>query len=113
MDQQLDMDRQLELPSHDALNAMFWKRVDEINQQHVIATLVYLFAALVFDVPAWKSFAIAAMVGYCIFARFGRALLVKSAVILLMISLVEWSGAFGHMNHWFSYARGVVSQNIS
>ena len=101
----------MDMLSDEAINALFWKRVSEIRAQHVIATLVYFFTCVVFNVPLWKSFIVAGIVAYCLFIRFGRGLLVRLAVILLVIVLTEWSGAVGHLSDWVSVARDAISRN--
>jgi hypothetical protein len=84
------------------------KHFNEINRPYVATILVYFFTCLVFDVSVWKSFAIAAIVGYSIFVRFGRQLLMKVAVFLFIVTIVEWSGVVGHMSGWPALARSMI-----
>src|ERR1700760_4719826 len=97
--------------SDEAANALFWKRVSEIRAQHVVATLIYFFSCVVFNVPLWKSVVVAGIIAYCLFIHFGRGLLIRLAVVLLVIALTEWTGAVGHLGDWVSLARTAIGRN--
>jgi hypothetical protein len=106
------MKDQLRLPKDSELQAIFAKRLLEITPQYMFATGVYLAAALEFGVPAWKSLAIAAVVGYAIWIRFGRHLLVKTAVFLMILTLVEWSNVFPPVSQWSRLVGTVLNRNL-
>jgi hypothetical protein len=102
-----------ELPSDEDLSVMFWKCLNEINRPYVATILVYLFTCLVFGIAVWKSFAIAAIIGYSIFVRFGRQLLMKVAVLLFIVTIVEWSGVVGHISGWPALARSMIKPDMN
>lgn len=100
------------LPKESELQALFTKRLFEITPQYMFATAVYLAAALEFGVPVWKSLAITAVVGYAIFIRFGRHLLVKIAVFLMMLTLIEWSNVFPPVSQWSTLVGTALNRNL-
>jgi hypothetical protein len=106
------MEDKLRLPKESELRAIFEKRLLEITPQYMFATAVYLAAALEFGVPVWKSLAIAAVVGYAIWIRFGRHILVKAAVFLMMLTLVEWSNVFPPVSQWAAFVGTLLNRNM-
>jgi hypothetical protein len=93
-------DQDLRMPTDAAIANLFRKRLREFTPQCVIATAACFVAPLEFGSPLWKSLTIAAVIAYCLFVNFGRGLILRGAFILLVTTLVEFSGAMPSIATW-------------
>lgn len=67
--------------------------IGKINfDKHLLLNCVsYFSAAMVFGAPPWKSLVIFLVVGMATSLHYGRGLLTRFGIILMIATLVEWS----------------------
>jgi hypothetical protein len=108
----LNIKNLLETPSDERLQALFEERVREMTLPRVSSIAIYFFVAFEFGAPLWKCFAIAAAVGYCLFAGMGRGIFVQVSVILLILALIEFSGVMPPMSQWADFLGTFMKRNL-
>jgi hypothetical protein len=67
--------------------------IGKINfDKHLLLNCVsYFSAAMVFGAPLWKSVVIFLVVGMATSLHYGRSLLTRFGIVLMIATLVEWS----------------------
>jgi hypothetical protein len=71
--------------------------------------VVYSFGFLVFGTPAWKCLVLGVIVFVVSRMRYGRRLLFKFGVLILLTTMTVWAGIVPAPDEWSHIARAMMS----
>jgi hypothetical protein len=83
--------------------AMFEETFDD--KKNLLWTgVIFFIAPLLLHVAWWQALLIALFMSACWILRYGQGVIRSAGVVVLLWSLLTWSGALPSTDHWLSIA---------
>jgi hypothetical protein len=77
--------------------------------RHVIAAAIYAIAAFAYGLPLTKVVGIFFVILFAILFHFGRRLFLRGAVLVVISTLLMWSGLLAEFQAWAAEMRSLLA----